>query len=173
MILVLAAVVKNIKNVVYKKEESEALEISKAKIDDKGLGFFDNVEDDFDFDFAEIENDRNLPAGMFENLSQSESEYFEEWDAEFEGLESSEEKLLHFEKILYERPDIVEKVELDPEILFDINVDYQKLDKLDEYIAFLKKFRQDFPDVYSHNAEYYDYSIIAYLLASGQKKRDQ
>lgn len=161
---------KKYKKCCFQKDEADALEASKAmaKTVDKGFDFFSDSEEDFDY--AEIEDIRNLPAGMYENLSDSESEYMENWDAEFELLETSEEKLVHFEKILYDKPEIVEKVELDPEILFDINVGYQKSDRVDEYIAFLKKFRNDFPEIYAHNAEYYDYSIIAYLIAQNKKE---
>ncbi|MGM0579063.1 MAG: YecA family protein [Bacteroidota bacterium] len=159
----------------YKKcclANDEATAVAKSVKEDYSsmMDYSEEDEAEFDSTFTEIANERNLPSGFYENLSPEENECLENWDKQFELLESPEDKLLHFEKILYDKPDLVEEIELDPEILFDINMAYLKLDKQSEYIQFLKRFRKDFPVVYSHNAEYYDYSIISYLLSSNKKE---
>lgn len=133
--------------------------------------FRGNKEDevDFDYEMEETAEEEDSPNRFYENLSPEENEYLDNWDNEFEQLDSPEEKLLHFEKILYDKPAIVEETELDADILLDIVMDYQKMGKQADYIQFLKRFRNDFPAVYANNAEYYDFSIIAFLLASNEK----
>ena len=75
----------------------------------------------------------------------------------------------HIEDFMQSHPHLVENPGLESEVLFELEGDFKKVDKTDEYIHFLIKIRNEFPSTYKKSAGYYDKSIIAWLIANNRQ----
>ena len=54
-------------------------------------------------------------------------------------------------------------------MFFELEGDFKKVDKTEEYIYFLIKIRNEFPSTYERSSGYYDKNIIAWLIANNRQ----
>ena len=103
------------------------------------------------------------------DISEAEEKLVDKWWDEYERLEEPEEIKQHIEQFIRKHPQLVENLELEHEVLFELGAKYTKAGKAGEYIDFLLYLRKEFPGTYERSGGYYDRDIIAWLVAENRQ----
>lgn len=142
----------------------------------------DDTEDDSDEWSEEDEDEGEVDEGddddykdphdiPYPQISDAEEELVDKWWDVYRKTDDLDEIKAHLDSFIATRPDLVENLELEHEVLFELSAQYRRAGRHAEFFSFLKSFRLAFPSVYSRSAGYYDFELICWLI--GQNRRDE
>lgn len=103
-------------------------------------------------------------------ISNEEEKLVDDWWSVYRKIESLEEIRNHLDTFMHRYPQLVENLGLEHEVLFELGADYRRQERTDEYILFLRDFRNRFPSTFARSAGYYDSDIIAWLISKGRAR---
>jgi len=116
--------------------------------------FEDGIEEDDVDDFNFLDDD----------LSEEDNQLIENWWDEYEEMESADGIRLYYEKFMAEHPELAVHLDIYNEVVPKIGEIYRKEGRVNEYIDFLMRYRENHPEAYAEYAGYMDAEIIAWLI---------
>lgn len=136
----------------------------------------DDLGDDDEFDeedFDEIEGDlleeySDKIKDEYPEISEEDEKLVDAWWETYGELDDPEKEKMHLEQFMAAHPTLVVSLGLHYEVLFELGAAYLKIGKYAEFIIFLMRIRQEFPDSYLKSAGYYDRDIIIWLISEGR-----
>jgi len=101
-------------------------------------------------------------------ISEEEDRLIDDWYDKYKPMKDPEIIQQHIENFMDQYPNLVENMELHHEVVFELGSEYLKNNRYDDFIEFLFRFRNDFPESYLKSFGYYDYDIIVWLVSKGR-----
>ena len=155
----------------FDEEEFEEDEVDEnnfyAEDDDENV--FDDEEIDYDSDSISSDKvpDENSDRirDDYPEINEGDEKLVDDWWDAFKKTKDPVLGKAHLENFIASNPELVIHLGLHHEVLFELGADYLKIGKYDEFIEFLMKFREKFPDSYLKSAGYYDRDIIIWLIS--------
>jgi hypothetical protein len=148
--------------------DSTVEETATTVIDDDEDNFDDEDEFDDDFDDAGDNEDFVAIDGPYPKISDADQKLVDQWWDIYQAMGDLDPIQTHLNDFISSRPDLVENLGLEHEMLFELGGQYESADRVEEYIAFLMDFRQRFPSTYVRSAGWYDKDIISWLIIQGR-----
>ncbi len=164
----------------YEEEEADFNELDENNIDTEP----ENIDNDqyadaddanvleyktvLDLKDKEAENTPEKIKDEYPEINEKEESLVDDWWDAFQKLKDPVQEKTHLENFMASNPDLVIHLSVHEEILFELGADYLKIGKYDEFIEFLMKFREEFPDSYLKSAGYYEKDIIIWLISKGR-----
>jgi hypothetical protein len=127
----------------------------------------DFQEADFEEEAAEAKSDR-LSSQPYPIISLEEEKLVDAWWDTYKRLESPDDIRNHLHVFMDVSPHLVENLELENEMLFELGADYRQEGRPEDYIQLLLKIRKEFPATYRRSAGFYDLDIIAWLISNNR-----
>ncbi len=101
----------------------------------------------------------------YPEINEAHEKLVNDWWETYREIKDPVKEKAHLEKFIANHPELVIHLGVHYEALFELGADYLKIGKYDEFIEFLMKFREEFPDSYLKSAGYYDRDIIIWLIS--------
>jgi hypothetical protein len=157
-------------------DREEAAEILDAEIWEEE----EEEEEEEDIDWLDDEEEEEPPFGLegndpddvrnrpYPEISAEEQQLVDQWSETCEELTDPDAVRQHLQDFMQKYPGLVENLELDQDVLFDLGTAYRAVGRPEAYITLLLQVRKEFPDTYIRAAGFYDFDIIAWLIAQGR-----
>jgi hypothetical protein len=161
---------KDKERVLKEEVENTAFAFKENRVDydyddyDEDNGFY-NDDDYFHGAEDEWNSIRKKPYPV---ISDEDEKLVDDWWDVYKTLNSPTKEREHLYKFMDSRPDLVENLGLEHEVIFELGAGYLREGKTDDHIPVLLRLKTEFPDVYIRSAGYYDSDMIAWLIS---KKR--
>lgn len=97
--------------------------------------------------------------------------WWETYKKLFKAHNGPDEVRAHLDTFLNEHPDLVENLELQHEVLFELGARYVRQGRHADAINLLTRMRREFPSTYIKSFGYYDEDMISYLIITGRKDK--
>ena len=115
----------------------------------------------------------NIYNTPFPEITEEQEQLVEDWWDEYQGLESPDLIRQHIERFMENHPELVENLQLDESAIFELGAAWRREGRLEEYIIFLLRLREEFPSTYLRSGGFYDSDIIAWLISQGRESETQ
>jgi len=126
----------------------------------------ESYEDEEFYEDTQNEKPEKITNKAYPTISPAEQKLVDTWWDKYLKLKKTDEIKKHIQHFMDSHPHLVENLEMEHEVLFELCADYRREGRLDEYIPFLLKIRNEFSSTYIRSAGYYDSDIIAWLIAN-------
>ena len=108
------------------------------------------------------------------DIGGDQQKIIEDWVSQYKKITRKDENnpsLIkdHIVRFLYQHPDLAVNFAPD-DIIFSLESDYIRSGNYDEFVAFLKWYRDNFRQAYNQAAPYFDHYLIAYNLVQGKRE---
>lgn len=155
----------------YNHAESNYSESPENEIEEDEIEDNEGNEDETLFDSAEVEEmePASVTQKEYPAISADDQELVDEWWNRLDYEKKPEEIQEHIEQFMYAHPHLVENLGLEDEVLFELGAKYKQANESDAFIRFLFYVRKEFPATYVRSAGFYDFDIIAWLIAQGRQ----
>jgi hypothetical protein len=134
-----------------------------------------NFEDDILFDDESSEEETttveisdSITSRPYPVISFEERKLVDVWWDTYERLKKPDDIRNHLQVFMNASPHLVENLQLEHEVLFELGADYLQEGRLEDYILLLLKVRNEFPATYIRSAGDYDADIIAWLICNNR-----
>lgn len=125
-------------------------------------------EESFEEETATGEISDSITSRPYPVISSEEKKLVDAWWDTYEHLKNPDDIRNHLLVFMNASPHLVENLQLEYEVLFDLGADYLQAGRLEDYILLLLKVRNEFPATYIRSAGYYDTDIIAWLISNNR-----
>lgn len=141
-------------------------------IDDEDGDEGDDSDEGDELDVFEDEDENEDATDVpYPTISAEDEALVDAWWDKYRNTDDLDAIQSHLDDFISRRPDLIENLRLQHEMLFELGGQYQREGRYDQYIQFMISFRSHFPAAYARGAGYYDKDIIAWLI--GQNRRDE
>ena len=108
------------------------------------------------------------------NIGGDQQKIIEGWGSQYKKITRKDENCPslikdHIVRFLNQHPDLATHLVPD-DIILSLETDYLRNGKYDEFITFLKWYKDNFRPAYNHAAPFFDHYLITYYLVQGKKE---